>query len=227
MRKNSKLVQKLGYQFEDSSLLEQALSHRSVGKRNNERLEFLGDSLLNFIIAESLFEKFPKACEGDLSRLRASLVKGDTLAELAREFELGDFLLLGEGELKSGGFRRASILSDAVEALIGAIFKESGFEVCRSVVLAWFQSRLENISVDNTDKDPKTRLQEYLQEHKKDLPKYTVASIAGEAHAKQFEVSCSVSFCDEITCATASSKRTAEKLAAEKMLKILMPEHSA
>lgn len=224
IKNSSALSHKLGYQFQDSSLLEQALSHRSVGKQNNERLEFLGDSLLNFIIAESLYQKFPDAREGDLSRLRASLVKGETLAEIAREKDLGDFLLLGEGELKSGGFRRSSILADAVEALIGAIYQESDFDRCREVVLMWFQSRLQNITLDNTDKDPKTRLQEYLQERKKQLPVYSLAAITGEAHAKEFEVTCSVSFKDEVFSARASNKRQAEKQAAAKMLQFLTQE---
>lgn len=224
IKNSSALSHKLGYRFQDSSLLEQALSHRSVGKQNNERLEFLGDSLLNFIIAESLYQKFPDAREGDLSRLRASLVKGETLAEIAREKDLGDFLLLGEGELKSGGFRRSSILADAVEALIGAIYQESDFDRCREVVLMWFQSRLQNITLDNTDKDPKTRLQEYLQERKKQLPVYSLAAITGEAHAKEFEVTCSVSFKDEVFSARASNKRQAEKQAAAKMLQFLTQE---
>lgn len=138
MNQNDRLVARLGYTFKDKSLLKLALSHRSYGKQNNERVEFLGDSLLNFIIAEALFAKFPTAKEGQLTQLRANLVKGETLAEIAREFGLGDFLLLGEGELKSGGFRRASILADAVEALIGAIYLDSNSSMptCRERVLA-------------------------------------------------------------------------------------------
>lgn len=223
MNKNkSILISKLGYEFQDAQLLDKALSHRSVGPNNNERLEFLGDSLLNFFIADALYVKFPNVREGDLSRLRATLVKGTTLTEIAREFDLGEFLILGEGELKSGGFRRASILADAVEALIGAIYSESGFEQCREVVLNWFATRLDEITIENTDKDPKTRLQEYLQERKKTLPSYEVIETLGEAHAKEFVVACRLNFVSESCTASSSSKRGAEKLAAEKMLEVLL-----
>ncbi len=223
MNKNkSTLVAKLGYEFKDLKLLDKALSHRSVGQNNNERLEFLGDSLLNFFIADALYAKFPDVREGDLSRLRATLVKGTTLTEIAREFELGEYLILGEGELKSGGYRRASILADAVEALIGAIYTESGFEQCRTIVLCWFADRLEKITIENTDKDPKTRLQEYLQERKKNLPTYEVVETRGEAHAKEFVVACCLDFVDQRCIASSSSKRGAEKIAAEKMLEVLL-----
>lgn len=220
--KNSVLIAKLGYEFKDLKLLDKALSHRSVGPNNNERLEFLGDSLLNFFIADALYAKFPDVREGDLSRLRATLVKGTTLTEIAREFELGEYLILGEGELKSGGFRRASILADAVEALIGAIYTESGFEQCRIIVLSWFAGRLEKITIENTDKDPKTRLQEYLQERKKNLPTYEVVETRGQAHAKEFVVACRLDFIDQNCIASSSSKRGAEKIAAEKMLEVLL-----
>lgn len=136
------LAKKLGYQFKDESMIELALTHRSHGKRNNERLEFLGDSILNFVIAEALYRRFPEAKEGQLSRLRAQLVKGETLAELAREMKLGDYLRLGSGELKSGGYRRDSILADSVEAIIGAIYLDSDMECCRPYILSWYQSRL-------------------------------------------------------------------------------------
>ncbi len=221
INKTSRLLSKLGYSFKDSRLLDRALSHRSVGGDNNERLEFLGDSLLNFFIADALYNKFPDVREGDLSRLRANLVRGDTLAELAREFDLGEYLILGEGELKSGGFRRSSILADAVEALIGAIYSDSDFEQCRGIVLGWFQARLDIITIENTDKDPKTRLQEFLQERKKALPTYEVVEARGEAHAKEFVVACQLEFIKEKTSAAGTSKRSAEKLAAEKMLALL------
>lgn len=221
--KNNHLQRKIGYQFTQIDLLSTALSHRSVGKDNNERLEFLGDSLLNCVIADALFHKFPSAREGDLSRLRASLVKGETLAEISREFDLGDDLLLGEGELKSGGFRRASILADALEAIIGAIYIDSDMATCRDRILAWFDSRLEAISLANTDKDPKTRLQEFLQENKKSLPKYRVSETRGEAHAMEFVIECRVDGIDSICVGVSSSKRAAEKLAAEKMLSMLKP----
>ncbi len=221
MIKSDRLLARLGYQFNDIELLNVALSHRSVGKTNNERLEFLGDSLLNFIIGEALFVKFPDAREGDLSRLRANLVQGSTLADVAKEMDLGDFLLLGEGELKSGGFRRSSILADAVEAIIGAIYRDSDFKKCREIVLAWFSTRLDSITLENTEKDPKTRLQEYLQERKKPLPHYAVVETLGEAHARQFVVECKLAIVKEICTGTSSSKRGAEKLAAEKMLALL------
>ncbi|WP_028876706.1 ribonuclease III [Teredinibacter turnerae] len=219
--KLNQLSKALNYTFSDISLLEKALSHRSVGSNNNERLEFLGDSLLNFLIAENLYQRFPKAREGDLSRLRASLVKGETLAELAKDFDLGEFLYLGEGELKSGGFRRASILADAVEALIGAIYLESGMDRCRDTVLHWFGERLDSIDLNSSVKDPKTRLQEYLQELRQPLPVYTVESQLGQAHSPEFQVSCDIGRSQGKTVATSSSKRNAEKLAAAAMLKQL------
>lgn len=221
MKKNDRLLQSIGYQFKEIDLLQQALSHRSIGSHNNERLEYLGDSLLNFIIAEALFKKFPRAKEGDLSRLRAFLVQGATLAEIAAEFDLGEYLLLGEGELKSGGFRRTSIQSDAIEALIGAIYRDSNFETCRATVLAWFAARLDSITLENTDKDPKTRLQEYLQEKKRPLPNYVVIETLGEAHAKQFVIECRLQDEALMTQGCSSSKRAAEKLAAEKMLAMI------
>lgn len=219
--KISQLSRALNYTFADVSLLEKALSHRSIGKENNERLEFLGDSLLNFFIGEDLYCRFPAASEGDLSRMRASLVKGETLAELATDFGLGDFLRLGEGELKSGGFRRASILADAVEALIGAIYLESGMDVCRQSVLEWFSSRLDALSLEDSIKDPKTRLQEYLQERHQPLPVYRVESQLGQAHSPEFKVSCDVGRAHDKTFAVSNSKRNAEKLAAADMLKKL------
>lgn len=222
MKRNDRLLQNIGYQFQRVELLQQALSHRSKGAKNNERLEYLGDSLLNFIIAEALFDKFGHAKEGDLSRLRAFLVQGTTLAEIAAEFSLGDYLLLGEGELKSGGFRRASIQADAIEALIGAIYQDSDFTTCCSIVLTWFADRLQNITLENTDKDPKTRLQEYLQERKRPLPSYIVVNTLGEAHAKQFVIECRLQDESQSTQGCSSNKRAAEKVAAEKMLSIIL-----
>ncbi|WP_096087264.1 ribonuclease III [Agaribacterium haliotis] len=215
------LEQRLGYQFADKQQLELALSHRSVGPRNNERLEFLGDSLLNFIIAEALFERFSGAKEGQLSRLRAHLVKGETLAEIAREKQLGDVIILGGGELKSGGFRRDSILADSVEALIGAIYQEAGLERCRERVLAWYQQRLDTLDIDHAGKDAKTRLQELMQERALALPVYTVLGESGENHARLYEVQCKIASVAEGFCARASSKRQAEKKAAALALKHL------
>ncbi len=211
----------IGYHFSDPALLARALTHRSVhGTQNYERLEFLGDSILNFLIGEALFQQFPDAKEGQLSRLRAELVKGQTLADVAQELALGEFLLLGPGELKSGGQRRRSILADAVEAIIGAIYIESGLDACRERVRAWFNHRLTTLE-PNIGKDAKTRLQEYLQSRRQPLPLYEVVAVHGEAHAQTFEVTCHVPNMS-ITChGKAKSRRKAEQIAAEAFLKEL------
>ena len=219
--KYQRLEQRLGYQFENQRQLQLALTHRSHGASNNERLEFLGDSILNFIIGEALFQRIPEAREGQLSRLRSQLVKGETLAELAREFEMGDCLILGEGELKSGGRNRDSILADSVEAIIGAIYLERGLEVCRERVLDWFASRLEAISINTSAKDPKSRLQEYLQAQRQPLPEYVVVDVSGEGHAQVFTIECRVSIAKKSTRALASNRREAEKQSATLMLKQL------
>ena len=221
-RSVNKLEQQLGHQFKDGDLAVLALTHRSHGGRNNERLEFLGDSIVNLVIAEYLYQRFPQAREGQLSRLRACMVRGATLAELAREFDLGDFLCLGSGELKSGGYRRESILADTVEALIGAIYLDAGMDVCRSCILAWFASRLEHLSVgdDQQNKDPKTRLQEYLQSCRQPLPHYELVSIDGKAHAQTFTVHCSVAGM-ESTTGEGSSRRAAEQQSARRALVVL------
>ncbi|MEP0071707.1 MAG: ribonuclease III [Marinomonas sp.] len=216
-----KLSRRIGYFFADLGLLELALTHRSFGGKNNERLEFLGDSILNYVIAEDLFHRFPKAKEGELSRLRASLVKGDTLAELAREFQLGDFLKLGAGELKSGGFRRDSILADAVEGIIGAIYLDAGMDVCRQHILAWYKDRLDATSLKIVTKDAKTRLQEYLQARKYGLPQYEVVKIDGEPHDQTFYVNCQVEAYDGVIEGKGNSRRIAEQNAAAKALKKL------
>ncbi|MCP5161621.1 MAG: ribonuclease III [Hahellaceae bacterium] len=217
----SALERRIGYQFEDKNLLVLAMTHRSYGGHNNERVEFLGDSVLNFIIAEALFLKFPKAREGQMSRLRARLVKGVTLAELAREFGLGDFLLLGSGELKSGGYRRESILADAMESVIGAIYLDSGFEACRARVLHWYADRIESLSLQDTQKDPKTRLQEFLQSRQQELPRYEVTEVIGEQHAQTFFVECEVSMLEGSTKGRGSSRRIAEQQAATQALRLL------
>lgn len=221
-----KLSQRIGYDFNDISLIELALTHRSRGGRNNERLEFLGDSIVNFVVAEALFHKFPDAKEGKLSRLRARLVRGTTLAELARDFELGEFLLLGSGELKSGGFNRESILADAVEAIIGAIYLDSGLEQVQERILAWYGDRLDDLNLDDVVKDPKTRLQEYLQKRQSRLPKYEVKEIVGQAHDQQFKVTCWVEHLPEVTVGMGGSRRHAEQAAAEKALKALGVEEA-
>lgn len=217
----TKLSQRIGYEFNDISFLELALTHRSKGGKNNERLEFLGDSIVNFVVAEALFEKFPQAKEGKLSRLRAGLVRGTTLAELARDFDLGEFLLLGSGELKSGGFNRESILADAVEAIIGAIYLDSGLDTVRERILTWYGKRLDDLQLDDVVKDAKTRLQEYLQKNQSRLPKYEVMEITGQAHDQNFKVSCWVETLPEVTIGLGSSRRLAEQSAAQKALNAL------
>ncbi|MEH6649312.1 MAG: ribonuclease III [Motiliproteus sp.] len=214
----AKLGRRLGYQFIDDKLAELALTHRSCGARNNERLEFLGDSILNFVIADDLFDRFPTAKEGQLSRLRARLVKGVTLAELAEEMALKEFLKLGAGELKSGGFNRQSIQADMVEALIGAIYQDSGFEPCRERILAWYNSRLENLNLDDTQKDPKTRLQEFLQSRKHALPIYHLIRVEGEAHEQTFYIECEVATQEQRCAGQGRSRRIAEQQSASAAL---------
>lgn len=217
----SLLYKALVYDFKHPQLLVTALSHRSVGSPNNERLEFLGDALLSCIVAEALFERFPNASEGELTRLRASLVKKDTLTEIAQQLELGQFLRLGGGELKSGGERRASILADAVEAIIGAIYLDSDIVVCRQVVLRFLQKHLAALSVNKIKKDPKTRLQEYLQSKQQPLPAYRVLTIDGAPHAQHFEVECVVSSLPQPVHGSGESRRRAEQAAAECALRHL------
>ncbi|MCW9029265.1 MAG: ribonuclease III [Kangiella sp.] len=219
-----KLCDSLGYSFNQPELLQRALSHRSVGSDNNERLEFLGDSILSYVISVELFKRFPKIDEGGLSRLRASLVKGDTLAVVARELSLGDYLRLGPGELKSGGFRRSSILADALEALLGAIYIDSDIETVQGVILHLFNERLTAVNPDTSLKDPKTRLQEYLQSRQLALPSYEVINITGKAHAQTFSVSCRIEGLDKEVVADGSSRRKAEQTAAQLILEKLDSE---
>jgi ribonuclease III len=215
------LCEKIGYFFEDSKLLQAALTHRSVRGKNNERLEFFGDSVLNFLIAEELYQRCPNADEGELSRLRSILVKGDTLADLGREFELGQYLRLGVGEKKSGGCQRTSILADGIEALIAAIYFDSSIEICRECVLNWYSDRLNHLDELSVIKDPKTRLQEYLQSHRVDLPVYRVVSIEGKAHSQTFVVECDVEILEKRTEGKGRSRRRAEQEAAAKLLEQL------
>lgn len=227
-RQYRNLARDLGYEFSDRSLLELALSHRSRGAKNNERLEFLGDSVLGFIISEALYKKFGDSPEGDLSRMRASLVRGKTLAEIAKEFSLGDYVLLGSGEMKSGGHRRESILADVVEAIIGAIYLESGFDTCRDCVLRWFDSRLAAISPDvQQHKDAKTQLQEWLQARKLALPVYTVVDTRGEGHALEFKVCCEIEALAQPVYAEASSRKAAEQSAAQISLEQLQQDRQS
>jgi ribonuclease III len=218
------LQKRIDYQFSDESLLETALTHRSFSSTNNERLEFLGDSLLGVTISQQLFEQFPDVKEGILSRQRSRLVKGVTLAALAREFSLSDYLIMGSGELKSGGFRRDSILADTVEAIIGAIFLDSDIQQCQKVILQWFHDRLQGLSSHDQLKDPKTRLQELLQSKKKPLPTYTVANIEGASHEQRFTVDCGIALLEKTVTATAGSRRQAEQEAATTALNLLNDE---
>ncbi|AWK43019.1 ribonuclease III [Photorhabdus laumondii subsp. laumondii] len=217
----NRLQRKLGYTFDQYDLLIQALTHRSASSKHNERLEFLGDSILSFVIANALYHRFPRVDEGDMSRMRATLVRGNTLAELAREFELGECLRLGPGELKSGGYRRESILADTVEALIGAIFLDSDIQSIERIILSWYETRLNEISPGDKQKDPKTRLQEYLQGHHLPLPSYLVVMVRGEAHDQEFTIHCQVSGIEQPVKGTGSSRRKAEQAAAEQALKQL------
>lgn len=216
------LCNKLGLVFNNPQLFTMALTHRSVSAHNNERLEFLGDSILGFVIAEKLFEAFPTASEGVLSRLRASLVNQSSLADLARSLQLGDYLLLGAGELKSGGFRRDSILSDAMEAIMGALFVDQGIESSRRWIENLFKDRLQSLTLDNWQKDPKTQLQELMQAKKLDLPDYTLVTMSGLAHEQVFKVQCTVSVLQESSIGVGISRKKAEQSAAELMLQLLI-----
>ena len=228
MMKNAelkRLEKRIGYTFENFALLKQALTHRSALGEHNERLEFLGDSILSFAISTDLYLRFPKVNEGDLSRMRATLVCGKMLAEIGREFQLGDCLILGPGELKSGGFRRDSIIADGVEAIIGAVFLDSDIDTVNALILKWFASRLNSIEPGISQKDPKTRLQERLQSRKQPLPVYEVIEIKGEAHNQRFTMSCCIEGLQPVQ-GQGTSRRKAEQIAAEKMLEVLMGAQS-
>ncbi len=216
--RDEKLNLKLGSAFTNLGLLNQAVTHRSYSGNNNERLEFLGDAILNFLIAEDLYRRFPTAREGQLSRLRANLVKRETLAEIAREVELGEFLLLGQGEQKSGGSKRDSILADALEAIIGALFLDRDLPAVRERITHWFESRLKDLSLEDPQKDSKTRLQEYLQANRCSLPDYTVVSAVGKAHARTFYVECAAALLETPVAGSGSSIRIAEQEAAAQAL---------
>lgn len=218
---NDELLQKIDYEFQQSNLLKVALTHRSKGGDHNERLEFLGDAVVNFVIAEILYQQFPKATEGELSRWRASLVNRDTLAELAKEFDLGRYLFLGPGELRSGGHERQSILSCAMEAIIGAVYLDGGFGVVREKISQWYEPLLQSLSSAASHKDPKTLLQEYLQGKRMSLPVYTIEVIEGEAHQQMFTVSCRIDGIKEYTQGKGTSRRRAEQDAAQAMLGVL------
>jgi len=209
------LQNRLAYEFNNVTHLTRALTHRSKGPGNNERLEFLGDSILGFVVAEWLYQRFPKVAEGKLSRMRSMIVRKATLAAVARELQLYDALILGEGELKSGGFNRDSILADAVEALIGAVYLDSGIEQARQVIMDQFAAALNDLRPDSVYKDPKSRLQEYLQQHSLPVPVYEIVRVEGEPHRQTFRVACTIKGCDKSFVAIGSSRRNAEQLAAE------------
>jgi ribonuclease-3 len=218
MDKLGALMRKLDYQFKQKDLLQVALTHRSRGANNYERLEFLGDSILGFVIADWLYHAFPDLTEGKLSRMRASLVRKETLAEVAIDFDLSQYLLLGEGEMKSGGFNRASILSDTIESLIGAIYLDSDFNQAKRFIMSKFANHLESISPQTTYKDAKSRLQEMMQKRGVDLPEYEIINSSGEQHEQQFSVQCRLPDMNMSAEATALTRRRAEQKAASLLL---------
>ncbi len=220
----SKVLRVLGYSFKDGELLARALTHRSVGARHNERLEFLGDALLGMVVAEFLFATYPDADEGQLTRARATLVNRETLANVARSLDLGELIYLGEGELKSGGWRRDSILANTVEALLGAIYLDGGMEACRRSVLSLLQSRLATIDPECTRKDAKTELQEFLQSRRRCLPEYKTMDISGPSHEQMFTVSCVVDSLPAPVVANGPTRRKAEQAAARATLELLNPQ---
>lgn len=209
-------AESIGYSFVDAGLLHQALTHRSFGAPHNERLEFLGDGVLNCVVAATLFERFPQLPEGDLSRLRANLVNQQSLFETAQRIDLGARLLLGEGEIRSGGAQRPSIVADALEALIGAVFLDGGFDAARSVVLRLFDPAIKIADPRSVGKDAKTLLQEFLQARRYALPSYAVVATAGEAHEQSFRVECSVPELNIRTHGEGSTRRNAEQVAARR-----------
>jgi len=219
------LAERLGYRCADAALIEAALTHRSAGGAHNERLEFLGDAVLNCLAAELLYREYPTADEGELSRLRASLVSGDSLAETAATIGLGDELRLGPGELRSGGFRRRSILADALEALIGAVYLDGGLEAARGVVDRLIADRVARLREVPELKDPKTRLQEYLQARGLPLPVYSVEHVRGDAHLQTFDVRCEVPALNVSAPGSGLSRRRAEQQAAEEILRQIGEEN--
>jgi len=218
----SRLEKSLDYQFQNSVLLKEAVTHRSASAKNNERLEFLGDSILNFVIAAELYTRYPASSEGDLSRLRASLVNKEGLFLVSQDLNLGSYLILGSGELKSGGYRRNSILADTVEAVFGAVYMDSDLERCRILILQLYHEQLENVPDADSLKDPKTKLQELLQSRKLGLPEYNVIEIVGKAHNQQFTVNCSINKLELTTQGSASNRRKAEQQAADNIIPLVL-----
>ena len=217
-KKLHELAATLQYEFQDEFLLRNALTHRSVGGKNNERLEFLGDSVLNFVIASELYDRYPDATEGDLSRIRASLVNKESLAKIASGIHLGDWLYLGSGELKSGGFRRKSILADALKAIFGATYVDAGYNQTRELILSLYRTLFENPVDPEALKDPKTRLQEWLQARKRPLPFYELVDASGKPHEQVFVIRCVVDGFEQDIVGSGKSRRKAEQQAAERAL---------
>ena len=215
------LQRRIKHRFADTALLTRALTHRSAGAPHNERLEFLGDGVVNLFVAEALFQRWPNADEGALTRARAELVRESSLAVIARQLELGQHLLMGPGEMKSGGHRRDSILADALEAIVAAIYLDAGYEACRAVVLPWFEALLEALPVGKPEKDAKTRLQEWLQARQKPLPNYQPVAETGEEHDKRFVVSCTLAEPVLSAEGEGGSRRVAEQAAAAAVLEQL------
>jgi len=218
------LEKTLQYRFQDASLLQQALTHRSASNRNNERLEFLGDAVLDFVVSEVLYEVRPEASEGDLSKLRASLVKDESLAELALQLGLGEHLILGTGERKTGGHRRESILADALEAIFGAVFLDNGFQAAKELINRVYEERYRDLPNVGDLRDPKTRLQEWLQARKMALPDYELANVSGQDHKRRFSVTCTVIEESAVTNGESTTRRKAEQKAARKMIELLTGE---
>jgi ribonuclease-3 len=213
-----RLSRVIGYDFSDKGVAERALTHRSAGSLNNERQEFLGDAILGFIVADALYHRFSEADEGQLSRLRASLVKRETLAGIARRLDLGQYLALGPGELRSGGQSRDSILADALEALFAAIYLDGGYQQARRVILDLFQEGVSQLSQEGPHKDPKTRLQEYLQARGWSLPSYRIIDVSGEPHLQSFRVECRIEELQLTVVGSGNSRRKAEQAAANQLL---------
>ena len=218
---HDELIHRIGYAFKDEKYLDTALTHRSATGENNERMEFLGDAILSYIISIELYRRFPRATEGELSRLRASLVKGDTLAKLANSITLGEFLAMGSGELKSGGYRRDSIQADAFEAIIGAIYLDGGLDEASRFVHRFLDKKLAACDPNKVLKDPKTRLQEYLQAKNAALPGYDVVETHGKAHNQTFKISCRIEEVPDVSYGEGTSRRKAEQAAATAMLEKL------
>lgn len=216
------LTKTLDYQFNDPQLFLQALTHRSASGLSNERLEFLGDAVLDFVVSKYVYDALPNADEGDLSRLRASLVKDTTLAQLASELGLGEHLVLGSGERKSGGHRRESILADALEAIFGAVFLDAGYAESSKLIERAFGDRLLDLPDPGELRDPKSRLQEWLQARQMTLPEYNLVHVTGEAHRQQFEIRCTVAGVESTATGNGASRRSAEQQSAERMLSILV-----